>query len=276
MGVATYPRVSGVLTEENRNGTVTTYVSDALGSVIKAVDQVGTVTSEATYWPYGEARTQTGTNPSLFGFCGSWGYYSNTVARVYVRARSYRADLTRWTTVDPLSERHRMGRRKRILTTQKIQQFGIVRKARFEGSYSYSAFSPVTFFDKSGEFPQDQTWGPYANFGRCILGYPNYGNYCGAHTKCESSFPPEPRDCLDAACQAHDICIETTERQGEGFFWFDDDPLACHCNLAAAALKCTSLFGCKPWKIGCYSAATQTLLLFEAGRGLFVLKELPW
>jgi hypothetical protein len=36
----------------------------------------GAQTSSTTYWPYGEVRTQTGTNPSPFGFCGVWGYYT--------------------------------------------------------------------------------------------------------------------------------------------------------------------------------------------------------
>lgn len=35
MALANYATVNGVLHEENRNGTVTTYVPDTLGSVIK-------------------------------------------------------------------------------------------------------------------------------------------------------------------------------------------------------------------------------------------------
>jgi len=65
-------------------------------------DESGTVTSTTTYWPFGEVRTQTGTNPSPWGFCGVWGYLTDAVSRMYVRARHYRPDMSRWMSVDPL------------------------------------------------------------------------------------------------------------------------------------------------------------------------------
>ena len=48
MGVATYARVNGALLEENRNGTVTTYVADTLGSDIKTGDRSCSVSSGTT------------------------------------------------------------------------------------------------------------------------------------------------------------------------------------------------------------------------------------
>ncbi len=63
---------------------------DTLGNVIKTTDANGNITSETTYWPFGEIRTQTGTNPSPFGFCGIWGYYTQANLPTYVRARYYR------------------------------------------------------------------------------------------------------------------------------------------------------------------------------------------
>ncbi|MFO0538496.1 MAG: RHS repeat domain-containing protein [Armatimonadota bacterium] len=98
----TYATVHGRLVEENRGGVVTEYVPDTLGNVIMTTDESGTVTSTTTYWPFGEVRTQTGTNPSPWGFCGVWGYLTDAVSRMYVRARHYRADVSRWLTVDPL------------------------------------------------------------------------------------------------------------------------------------------------------------------------------
>ncbi|MBX3096224.1 MAG: hypothetical protein KF812_05125, partial [Fimbriimonadaceae bacterium] len=71
-------------------------------SVIKTTDASGNVTSTTKYWPFGEVRTSTGTNPSPWGFVGTLGYFKDTLTRLYVRARTYRADLSRWVTVDPL------------------------------------------------------------------------------------------------------------------------------------------------------------------------------
>jgi len=99
---ATYATVNGVLVEENRGGDVTTYVSDTLGSVVKTVDETGVVTSESSYWPYGEVRTSSGNNPSPWGFVGTLGYFADASARLYVRARMYGSGVCRWLTVDPI------------------------------------------------------------------------------------------------------------------------------------------------------------------------------
>jgi|GEM_PF-4850289 len=55
----------------------------------------------AEYWSYGEIRTSTGTNPSNWGYVGFLGYYTDSDNSIYVRARIFRPDLTRWLTVDP-------------------------------------------------------------------------------------------------------------------------------------------------------------------------------
>jgi RHS repeat-associated protein len=81
----------------------TLFMPDTLGNVIETRNMdTGAQTSSTTYWPYGEVRTQTGTNPSPFGFCGVWGYYTQAGQPTYVRARYYRPNLGRWQTVDPL------------------------------------------------------------------------------------------------------------------------------------------------------------------------------
>ncbi|MBX3095996.1 MAG: hypothetical protein KF812_03965 [Fimbriimonadaceae bacterium] len=98
----TYATVNGRMVQENRGGVVTHYVADTLGSVIKTLDASGNVTSTTKYWPFGGVRTSTGTNPSSWGFVGTLGYFEDTLTRLYVRARTYRADLSRWMTVDPL------------------------------------------------------------------------------------------------------------------------------------------------------------------------------
>jgi RHS repeat-associated protein len=96
-----YATVNGVLVEEDRGGVVTCYVSDTLGSVAKTTESTGAVTSETTYWPFGETRTSSGANPSPWGFVGVLGYYMDTAARLYVRARLLRTDLSRRLSVDP-------------------------------------------------------------------------------------------------------------------------------------------------------------------------------
>ncbi len=101
-----YATMNGQLVEENRGGTITEYVPDTLGSVIQTTNASGTQTSSATYWPYGDTRTSTGTNPSPWNFVGTYGYYVDSgqsgSPRYYIRARDYRPDLSRWLTVDPL------------------------------------------------------------------------------------------------------------------------------------------------------------------------------
>lgn len=87
----TYTNYNGRIVCENRGGVETFFMPDTLGNVIETRDMAtGVKTSETTYWPYGEIRTQTGTNPSPWGFCGVWGYYSAPDEPMYVRARYYR------------------------------------------------------------------------------------------------------------------------------------------------------------------------------------------
>ena len=103
MPVVNYTTVNGRILHEDRNGIKTLFMPDTLGNVIETRNMdTGAQTSSTTYWPYGEVRTQTGTNPSPFGFCGVWGYYTQAGQPTYVRARYYRPNLGRWQTVDPL------------------------------------------------------------------------------------------------------------------------------------------------------------------------------
>jgi len=98
----TYATVNGMLVMENRGGVKTEYISDTLGNLIQCRDMSGNKTYEAWYWSYGEVRESTGTNPSPWGFVGTLGYYTDALNYLYVRARYYRPNLTRWQTVDPL------------------------------------------------------------------------------------------------------------------------------------------------------------------------------
>ena len=97
----TYTTLDGVILSERENGVTKTYVSDPQGSVIGVLDESGNELYSATYWPYGEIRTETGTRPA-FGFLGALGYMRDFIQLLYVRARYLRTDLGRWMTVDPL------------------------------------------------------------------------------------------------------------------------------------------------------------------------------
>jgi len=133
----TYATVNGVLVEEHRGGDVTTYVSDTLGSVVKTVDGSGAVTSETTYWPYGEIRTFIGSNPSPWRFCGTLGYLRDTITRLYIQERTLRVDLSRWLTVDLWWPE--------------------------EFAYQYAYSDPCVYFDTNGSRPKRQEgpkWDP--------------------------------------------------------------------------------------------------------------------
>jgi RHS repeat-associated protein len=102
MPTTTFTTVDGMMLHETRGGVESFYVPDPLGSLIQAKNTSGTVTYEATYWPYGEVRTETGTNPSSWGFVGLLGYLRDLVDLLYVRARYYRPKSAQWMTVDPM------------------------------------------------------------------------------------------------------------------------------------------------------------------------------
>jgi len=173
-----YAMVSGRLVQENRGGAVTRYVPDTLGSVIQTRDASGAQTSSTEFWPYGEVRTSSGTNPSPWGFIGTLGYFADTLKRLYVRARYYLANMPTWLTVDPLWP--------------------------MQMPYAYAGCNPVTDVDPSGlqkQLPPEHL-APW-KFG--------YGNYCGGDRNpvkwCNKHHEPLPTpwDALDKCCKPHDI-----------------------------------------------------------------------
>lgn len=120
----TYTTIHGRIMAESRDGVVTQFVHDTAGNVIMTTDDSGNITSETSYWPFGEIRSQSGSNPSPFGFQGAWGYMTDDFGQIYVRARYYRSDESRWQTVDPLWP--------------------------IEQAYTYCNQSPLTMVDPTG------------------------------------------------------------------------------------------------------------------------------
>jgi RHS repeat-associated protein len=102
MPVVSYTNFLGRVVREDRAGTVRDYGRDTLGSTAALYDSSGSRTDEFNYRPYGEVRSHVGSSPTPLTFVGTLGYFMDSARRYYVRARSYRADLGRWTTVDPL------------------------------------------------------------------------------------------------------------------------------------------------------------------------------
>jgi len=100
----TYMTIDGELVAEKRGGVVTTYVPDTQGSLVQCHNSTGTKVYEAWYWPYGEVRQTFALGPksNSWGYIGLKGYLTDLANLLYVRARYYRPDLTRWQTVDPL------------------------------------------------------------------------------------------------------------------------------------------------------------------------------
>ncbi len=202
-----YATVNGQLVEENRGGTVTEYVPDTLGSVIQTTDSSGGQTSSATYWPYGEINTSSGSNPSPWKFVGTWGYYLDSgqsgSPRFYIRARDYRPDLSRWLTVDPLWPK--------------------------EPKYLYAYTDPLNWIDPTGDWcirvpiftnpfrplpwplPSPGHWNPVPVSIRWCPGSwpkveisPVYGKYCGPQTT--PGVGPGV-DQVDQCCANHDNCF---------------------------------------------------------------------
>jgi len=97
-----YTTVNGQILHENRGGVVSHFVSDPLGSVVMVRDNSGNTVYEAEYDPYGNVQSETGTNPSEFGYVGTLGYVKDSASSLYVRARYLLTNFGRWLTKDPL------------------------------------------------------------------------------------------------------------------------------------------------------------------------------
>src|SRR2546423_15053394 len=122
-----YTVVNGEILSENRGGVVRDYVPDPLGSTVALLDNTQTQTDTFSYWPYGEERTRTGTTPTPFRFGGARGYYRDSSARTYVRARHLDSTRGRWFTADPLA-----------------------RRSRAWGVYPYASNAPTVRTDRTG------------------------------------------------------------------------------------------------------------------------------
>ena len=97
-----YTTIDGEVIAEERNGVRSLYSPDALGSTVALLDNTQTKTDTFKYWPYGETRAHTGTNPTGLQFVGTAGYFTDSSSRGYVRARPIDSQKGRWLTQDPI------------------------------------------------------------------------------------------------------------------------------------------------------------------------------
>jgi len=132
--------MNGRIVSETRNGVRHFHAHDQLGNTIALYDDSGTMTDSYTYWPYGEVRARTGTTVNPFQFCGAWGYYKDSTGRTYVRARTLRTDLTRWSRIDKYWPK--------------------------EHAYQYANADPISFADYMGTCPGSRPQGGPSPSGR--------------------------------------------------------------------------------------------------------------
>ena len=102
MSVTTFTTVNGMILSQAKDGVVSHFVPDPLGSVVMVRDTSGNTVYEAEYDPYGNVQSETGTNPSPLGYVGTLGYIKDSATSLYVRARYLLNNLGRWLTKDPL------------------------------------------------------------------------------------------------------------------------------------------------------------------------------
>jgi hypothetical protein len=128
MPVTSFYKVgSRMVGEQTDGGTRINYVTDALGSIVQAIDENRNTTYTARYKPFGDVLSSTGTAPA-FTWVGSLGYLQaagRPHSEFYVRARVYSKMEGRWTTVDPLWP--------------------------LEPTYEYGSVAPVDSFDQTGK-----------------------------------------------------------------------------------------------------------------------------
>jgi RHS repeat-associated protein len=223
MPVTTYTSFMGRVVREDRGGTVRDYGRDTLGSTAALYDESGNKTDEFHYWPYGEVRSHTGSSATPLTYVGTLGYYMDSARRYYVRARSYRADLGRWTTVDPLWPRCGLVKDPGEPGWQRCRFH--LGQSKSVDAYLYCNNAPCLQTDNSGLRPQC-TW-PWEKPNPWEWGY---GNSCGGSRQGQNGVAI---DCLDSCCESHDYCLRD--------WWMFLIPLRrrwCDCHLAICAMSC--------------------------------------
>lgn len=191
-----YTTVEGEVLSQVSAGVRRDYVPDPLGSVVALLDSNQAKTDTFSYWPYGSVRTRTGTTRANFAFVGTLGYYTDSAARLYVRARYYSPGIAQWRTMDPLWPATRR-------------------------PFLYVNGSPEVLTDASGLQGHPRTRKgrpklhrvPWIGESGLALDFA-YGAYCGSANVSNPGWRVLPQDCVDACCLNHDRCLEGNQGAG--------------------------------------------------------------
>jgi len=220
MSVA-YTTINGKIVSEKRNGVPSDYIPDALGSTIALLSDTHQITDKWTYWPNGQVRTRTGTNPTPFTFVGTRGYHSDIVNNsAYVQARILRPELARWQTVDP--------------------------RWPIERAYLYAGANPASAVDPSGtntiedicQALTNPTVGPPTNIVNSwpqgkYSGYTEY-SYVSNHPCTPSDVATCNKNCQND-CQELGIFGTSTGHAGT------TSDLRCHCGCSCQQSGCSPM-----------------------------------
>ncbi len=116
---------------QTSGGTVTYYVTDALGSVRALTDSTGTITDQFTYSAFGELTGRTGVTLNAFLFTGE--LRDSLTGLDYLRARHYDPAIGRFVSRDPFP--------------------GLPSIPSTLNPYAYVSNNPVSLTDPSGQSP---------------------------------------------------------------------------------------------------------------------------
>lgn len=217
-----YTTVNGRVIAEKRNGVRSFYVSDSLGSTVALIDNTQTITDTFEYWPYGEVRTRTGTNPTPLQFVGTRGYHTDSSSKSYVRARTLDTQKGRWMTKDPLVSRHR----RRI-------------SIWIGNPYQYVYGSPLTYFDRSGKQPSPPATAPWPD--GCTRFRNIMHTYCDQDKKCVKC-PPMLCPELLRRLQLAEACWQMRVMADAACGFNDLGHLIQQDNALSAALNCVAIY----------------------------------
>jgi RHS repeat-associated protein len=152
LAVTNYHTINGQIIGESTGGTLTSYLPDALGSVI-ATAKAGAIKNTYRTTPYGTTTVKTGADPDpRYVYNGTWGYRKTAMPYVdqYVWARHRESFSGRWATVDPIWP--------------------------YEHPYSYVDAEPIDWVDPFGlqkQFPHDRD-GLLSGLGAGLVGKPGF------------------------------------------------------------------------------------------------------
>ena len=203
---------------DNVAGTTSNFLTAALGSPVAVTDAIGTVQTEYTYEPFGEAISGGATNSNSYQYTGrendGTGFY-------YYRARYYDPSLQRFVSEDP------------VLSAGRPDIPYLVLKMRAQpqqlNGFSYVSNNPVHFVDPYGLW----LW----------QGQPNGNEWPGYYEQdwictVPMGWADRRGSCTRQCCIYHDACFQQWGCNWTSVIslhWGDPKPPPCTmCNIRAA------------------------------------------